>query len=279
MRSPTNSSRNSRRPLPMPCSPESWPPSFFDSAYSSVRLACVALFHSSSLISGPRSISVWMLPSPQWPQGSTRMPCDSAMRLAALTYSAMQARGTTTSHSSCATESAFMPSRIPPPRTADGRHAPGCSRCSSRRPWASAASAAASHRAVKLLSARCVVHDDQHGLALPDRQQLAEIALDDVDQLALEEFDRRRDKRQRQHLRHHVRALLQTAKRHDERARTGRRRQQLERNLRQDAQRALRADDQILDIVASGVFLTTLDEKFMMEPSGRTVRCSARNRA
>ena len=71
-------------------------------------------------------------------------------------------------------------------------------------------------------------------------QQLAEIALHDVDKLPLEELDGGRHKRQRQHLGHHVGALFQAVKRHDERARAGRRGQQLERYLRQNAQRTER---------------------------------------
>ena len=76
------------------------------------------------------------------------------MRLAALTYSAMQARGTTTSHSSCATESAFMPSRIPP-RTAqtDAARSGVFAMQQSIAPWASAASAAAS----TALSSSCLL--------------------------------------------------------------------------------------------------------------------------
>ena len=95
-----------------------------------------------------------MFPSPQCPQGSTRMPCALAIFLAAFTYSAILARGTTTSHSSCATESAFIPSRIPPLtlHTAPARSGvPAIQQ--SRAPFARAASAAAS----TALSSSCLL--------------------------------------------------------------------------------------------------------------------------
>ena len=82
------------------------------------------------------------------------MPWALAIFFAAFTYSAILALGTTTSHSSCATESAFMPSRIPPRtlHTAPARSGvPAIAQ--SRAPLASAASAAAS----TALSSSCLL--------------------------------------------------------------------------------------------------------------------------
>ena len=105
----------------------------------------MASFHSSSVIPGSRSSSVWMLPSPQWPQGSTRTPLLPAIRFAAFTYSAIRDLGTTTSHSSWAMESAFMPSRMAPRTDQTEPARSGVSaRQQSMAPLARAASEAAS---------------------------------------------------------------------------------------------------------------------------------------
>ena len=74
---------------------------------------------------------------------------------------------------------------------------------------------------VKLLAAGGIVHDDQYGISLFDREHLVQAALHNVNQLAFEKLNGSRHKRKIEYLRNHIGTFLQAGKRQHERRSAG----------------------------------------------------------
>ena len=109
------------------------------------------------------------------------------------------------------------------------------------------------YRAVKLLLAGGVVHNDQNSFSLFHRELPVKVLFHNIDQLPFQEFNSRGHKRQFQHFRHHVGAGFQTVKRHYQSRAAGRSRKKLQRDLGDNAQSTLGTDHQIFHRISGRI--------------------------
>ena len=107
---------------------------------------------------------------------------------------------------------------------------------------------------VQLVPGGGVVHDDEQGLPVLHRQGLLHGPLHDLQQLLLQKLDGRGDIGQSQDLGHHVRTSLHRGEGHHQGGGEVGLGQELQGDAGEDAQGPLGADDQVLDIIAGGVF-------------------------